>query len=88
MVAACGSCNKSCATKNLLLYWLQYHPDNFDVRAIKTTDTAIIEAIQLTMKDPGFRPWHRVKLINGLRRPVNRLFYVENNLEELFKLTA
>ena len=84
IIAACAQCNKSCSARNMLLYWVIYHPENFDVKACKTTDTAIIEAIRLTMKDPGFTPWHRHKLINGLRRPVNRAFYVEHNLKKLF----
>ena len=37
----------------MLLYWVIYHPENFDVKACKTTDTAIIEAIRLTMEDPA-----------------------------------
>ena len=32
-------------------------------------------------KDPGFTLYHRKKLIDGLRRPENRAFYTENNLD-------
>lgn len=59
----------------MLVWWVQAFPGHFNIRALKTTDTIIKEALRIAAMDPDCTEYHMMLLRDGLRRPENREYY-------------